>query len=190
MVSIELISKGENSLLGVLNSIKNQNFDEYEIICADRSGDIKIRDILKKYKCEVIDLPVGTTALKARYIAHKYANGDGAIILDSTRPLKDNALSIIYQKYYKHDMLIIKEDSLGSGFWVKQAELLKTLSEGEMDRIEKETIGFLLPRFYNAKILTEAFENIKKDTGKLFDKISYGEHHLTFEECGKIQVIL
>jgi len=186
MISIELISKGENSLLSVLDSIKNQNFDEYEIICADSSGDIKIKNILKEYKCRVIDLPVGTPHLKARYIAHKCANGDKVIILDSTRPLKDNALSIIYQKYYKRDMVIIKEDSLGSGFWVKQAELLKTLSEEEINRIEKETIGFLLPRFYNAKILTEAFENVKKDTGKLFDKISYGEHHLIFEECRKI----
>ena len=186
MISIELISKGENSLLGVLDSIKNQNFDEYEIICADSSGDITIKNILKKYKCRVIDLPVGTPHLKARYTAHKYANGDQAIILDSTRPLKDKALSIIYQKYYMHDMLIIKEDSLGSGFWVKQADLLKTLSEEEINRIEKETIGFLLPRFYDAKILTEAFENIKKDTGELFDKISYGEHHLIFEECKKI----
>jgi len=186
MISIELISKGENSLLSVLDSIKNQNFDEYEIVCADSSENIKIKNILKKYKCRIIDLPVGTPHLKARYIAHKYAGGDRAIILDSTRPLKENALSIIHQKYYKHDMVIIKEDSLGNGFWVKQANLLKDLSEEEIDRLEKETLGFLLPRFYDTKILTEAFENIKKDTGELFDKISYGEHHLIFEECKKI----
>lgn len=35
-------------------------------------------------------------------------------------------------------------------------------------------------------MLTTAFENIKTNTGELFNKISYGEHHLIFEECKKI----
>ena len=186
MISIELISKGENSLTEVLESIKNQDFNDYEIICADSSGDIKIQKILKKYKCRIINLPAGTPFLKARYTAHKYATGEKALILDSTRPLKHNALSLLYQKYYKHNMVIIREDSLGRGFWVNQANLLKDLSEKEIGRIKQETIGFLLPRFYDTKILTEAYDTIKKDTGRLFNKIGYGEHHLIFEECRKI----
>ena len=139
MISIELISKGENSLTEVLESIKNQDFNDYEIICADSSGDIKIQKILKKYKCRIINLPAGTPFLKARYTAHKYATGEKALILDSTRPLKHNALSLLYQKYYKHNMVIIREDSLGRGFWVNQANLLKDLSEKEIGRIKQET---------------------------------------------------
>lgn len=186
MISIELISKGEYSLKEVLESIEKQNFNDYEIICADSSGNSSVENVLREFNCKIINLPKDTGHLKARYFAHKHAAGDKSLILDSTRPLMDNALSIIYQKYYNHDMLIIKEGSLGEGFWVNQANLLKEISELQVNRIEKENLAFLLPRFYNTKMLTTAFENIKTNTGELFNKISYGEHHLIFEECKKI----
>ena len=186
MISIELISKGESSLKNVLESIKNQSYKDYEIICADSSNNINVKNLLLKYKCKVINLPENSGHLIARYTAHKYANGNKSLILDSTRPLKNNALEILYKNYYNYDMVILREDSLGKGFWVNQAKLLKYISEMQDKRLNNETLAFLLPRFYNTNLLTKAFDNIMKNTGKLFNKISYGEHHIIFDECKKL----
>ncbi len=186
MISIELISKGEASLKEVLESIQNQSYKDYEIICADSSNNIDVKNLLLDYNCKVIELPENSPHLIARYTAHKHADGDRSLILDSTRPLKDNALELLYNSYYKYDMVILREGSLGQGFWVNQAKLVKDVSEMQSNRLNSETLAFLLPRFYNSELLTNAFENIIENTGKLFDKISYGEHHIIFDECKKI----
>ena len=186
MISIELISKGEPSLKNVLESIKNQTYKDYEIVCANSSNNSEIKNLLLKYNCKVIDIQENSRALIARYTAHKYAKGEKSLILDSTRPLKNNALEILYKNYYNYDMVVLREDSLGYGFWVRQAKLLKDLSEMQSKRLNNETLAFLLPRFYNSDLLSGAFNNIIKNTGKLFDEISYGEHHIIFDECKKL----
>ena len=53
-------------------------------------------------------------------------------------------------------------------------------------RLSNETLAFLLPRFYNSDLLTKAFDNIITNTGNRFNKISYGEHHIIFDECKKL----
>ncbi len=186
MYSIELISKGEIYLGKTLESIFNQTYRDFEVICADSSGDKKVKDMISVYNCKSIELPPKTRALRARYEAHKAAKGDKCMILDSTRPLKVNALKTLNEKYAKHNMVIIKEDSLGNGFWVKQAKLLKQMDELETFRLKNETIAFLLPRLFESQILTYSFENILNIAGELFDKISYGEHHLIFEQARKM----
>lgn len=186
MISIELISKGESSLNSVLESIKNQTYKDYEVICANSSNDINIKKLLIKYNCRVIDLPTNSLALFARYTTHKHAMGDKSLILDSTRPLKSNALELLSKNYYDYDMVILREDSLGNGFWVNQAKLLKQISEMQGNRLNRESLAFLLPRFYNSKLLSIAFNNAIRESGNLFNKISYGEHHIIFDECRKI----
>ena len=186
MISIELISKGEPSLNDVLESIRNQTYKDYEIICADSSNDINVKNLLLKYNCKVFNLPPNSHHLTARYTAHKHAIGDRSLILDSTRPLKSNALELLYNKYYNCDMVILREDSLGNGFWVNQAKILKQISEMQGDRLSRESLAFLLPRFYNSKLLSDAFNNAIGETGNLFNEISYGEHHIIFDECRKI----
>lgn len=185
LISIEIISRGESSLESVLESINKQSYKDFEIVCADASSDKQVKQLLLSYGCRVIEIPEKCGHLEARYIAHINSKGSTSLILDSTRPLKENALELLFRKYYFSDMVIIKEDSLGKGFWVNQAKLIKEISESQIKRTEKENIAFLLPRFYNSKILTQAFNNIFKNTGPLFEKISYGEHHLIFEECKK-----
>lgn len=118
MISIELISKWENTIKEVLESIKKQNFNDYEIVYADSPENNSTKNILRGYNCNIIDLPRDTGHLKALYFVHKYATGDKSLILDSTRPLKDNALSIINEKYHSHEIVIIKENSLDQSFWV------------------------------------------------------------------------
>lgn len=186
MLSIEIISRGEASLINLLESINKQNFKDYEIICVDSSDNNFDENLLKKYKCKLIKLPQNSGHLIARYTAHKFAKGEISLILDSTRILTENALEILNENYYNYDMVILKESSLGKGFWVNQARLIKDISEMQSQRLKDETLAFLLPRFYKSALLTLAFDNLIKNTNGLFSKISYGEHHLIFEECRKL----
>lgn len=184
MISIEIISKGEEYLYQVLNSITDQTIKDYEVIIADSSGNLDLNNY-KQYNFKIINLPLNTPALKARYEAHKFSTGEYSLILDSTRPLTNNALELLLKNYNVYDMVIIREGSIGKGFWVNQAKLLKEISENQVYRLKNENLAFLLPRFYNSKILTQGFEYLKQETGQLFDKIGYGEHHLIFESCRK-----
>ena len=185
MISIELISRGEGSLKDVLDSIMEQNFKDIEIVCADASSNPAVKELLLDHGCKVIDIPQNTGHLKARFIAHQNATGEKSLILDSTRPLKRNALNVLFTEYYKSDMVIIKEDCIGEGFWVKQARIIKDISDTQILRNDNETLAFLLPRFYNSSVLTKAFLEIYTGLGDLFDEVSYGEHHLIFEACKK-----
>ncbi len=181
MISIELISRGEPYLADTLESIREQSYNNYEVVCADSSGKGNVEKILDDYGCKTVILPEDTLFLSARYHSHLLSKGEFCLILDSTRPLRDKALELLSQKYSSYDMTIIRENSIGKGFWVEQARKLSEISLSEKDRLKYETLAFLLPRFYKKEILDRAFTEITRIVGDLFDKIGYGEHHLIFE---------
>ena len=186
MISIELISKGEDHLKNTLESIRRQDFNDFETVCADSSGRKEVERLLDDYGCKVIEMPVETRHLSARYQSHLNSKGEWCLLLDSTRPLKNETLSSLMKKYSKYDMTIIKEDSIGIGFWAEQARKLADISASQFNRLETETLAFLLPRFYKREVLDFSFLNIREITQSLFDKISYGEHHLIFEQAKKL----
>lgn len=185
MISIELISRGEPALRNTLRSIVQQDFRDFELICVDSSRNKETLDLLSTYNCRLIDLPERTGHLLARYEAHKYAKGERSLLLDSTRPLFPNALDTLNKVYYNYDMVVIKAASVGNGFWVEQAEKLREINEQQIWRLKKEAVAFLLPRLFNKSILTDAFDSIISQNQGLYEDISYGEHHLIFEECWK-----
>lgn len=185
MISIELISKGEPVLLNTLDSIFGQDYDDFEVVCVDSSNNVDIWDYSKEHNVKLVKVPIGTRALRARYEAHAHSIGELSLLLDSTRPLKANVLKELAEKFHKFDMTIIKEDSIGHGFWVSQSAKIKEISEKQAIKPGRLTPAFLLPRLYKSAILTDAFHDIKGHTEALFDQISYGEHQLIFEYCRK-----
>ena len=186
MISIELISKAEYHLKDTLESIRRQDFNDFETVCAESSGRKEVERLLDDYGCKVIEMPVETRHLSARYQSHLNSKGEWCLLLDSTRPLKNETLSSLMKKYSKYDMTIIKEDSIGTGFWAEQARKLNDISASQFSRLETETLAFLLPRFYKKEVLDFSFSKIKEITNSVFDKISYGEHHLIFEQAKKL----
>ena len=182
MVSIELITKGEDTLIDVLESIKNQTFNDYEIICTNSAKNIDTSELLKKYNVKEIKTEELPALLAARYLSNLYATGEYRLILDSTRPLKNNALEILTTKYNSYSAVCIKEGSVGKGFWVNQANILKILSEGSFSKLNSKNVAYLLPRFYKSNILNYSFKFLKENIDKtLFSEISYGEHHLIYD---------
>ena len=84
------------------------------------------------------------------------------------------------------DEAIIKEDSRRTGFWVEQAKKLAEISTSQFNMLVKETLAFLLPRFYRMEVLDFYFSNIKEITNGVCYKSSFGEHHHIFEQAKKL----
>ena len=85
----------EEYLPVLLESIKKQNFDDYEIIVSDANSTDKTREIAKDYGCIVVD---GGMPGVGRNNGAKVAHGDYLLFLDSDLELTDDYLrNVIYE---------------------------------------------------------------------------------------------
>lgn len=181
-IGIELITRGEQSLGKVLTSVSRQSFTSYGVTCVNSSVDPKTSQLLQEYGVKEITASPETRALKARYLAHTNSTGSYRLLLDSTRPLEENALEILINRYEKFLAVCIREGSIGHGFWVSQADRLRSMSEKLFLQTVEQNVAYILPRYYSAEVLDRSFESLRKHIDEdLFDRISYGEHHLIYE---------
>ena len=181
-IGIELITRGEQSLEKVLISLSKQSFTGYDVTCVNSSLDPKISQLLQEYGVKEIAVNPETRHLKARYLAHINSSGRYRLLLDSTRPLEEKALETLISKYKKFPAVCIREGSIGHGLWVSQADRLRSLSENLFIKTLGENVAYILPRYYYSEILDKSFETLRKNIDNdLFDRISYGEHHLIYE---------
>ncbi len=96
ILSIIIPTYNEEEYLPVLlDSIKKQSFDDYEIIVADANSTDKTRDIAKSYGCIVVD---GGLPAVGRNNGAKIAKGEYLLFLDSDLKLTDEYLrNVIYE---------------------------------------------------------------------------------------------
>lgn len=183
--SIEMITRGEKTLQNSLNSIMKQSYNSLEIVCANSSSDPSTVKILDDYS--VKHLEVGPVKhLRGRELAHSLSDSKFSLIMDSTRILDPNALEILKGYIEEYNMVAIKEDSLGEGFWVNQARIYKSMSERNInsDAVMEKIPSYILPRLYKSDNLTKIFFNLRyKIPNELFNSIGYGEHHIIFQEA-------
>jgi glycosyltransferase involved in cell wall biosynthesis len=79
----------------LLDSIKEQDFDDYEIIVADANSTDKTREIAKDYGCIVVD---GGLPAVGRNSGARVDKGDLLLFLDSDLQLTDEYLrNVIYE---------------------------------------------------------------------------------------------
>ena len=141
-----------------------------------------IAELLKDYGVDEVRVKPYTKHLEARYLAHTKSSGKFRLLLDSTRPLRQNALEVLISQYGKFEAVCIKEGSLGHGFWVRQAKILSHLSGYSDIKVKTSEIAYILPRFYREEVLSRAFKFLKENIDDhLFAEISYGEHHLIYD---------
>ncbi len=181
MISIEIPTIGEKTLLNVLESVREQTFQDYEVVVCDSSAEGVGGDIAREFGAHVIRKK--TRLLGARILLHKEAKGDRALLLDSTRTLHQNCLMMLSS--FKEDMVVIAEKSIGNSIYAKAASLdMKlNLSEGNI-RVSLENLsGVVLPRFFDSSLLSSVISRIEHRIGSDVENIIHGDHRMIFIEA-------
>lgn len=91
----------EKCLPLLLESIKKQSFEDYEIIVADAGSKDKTVEIAKKYGCIVVK---GGRAAKGRNEGAKIASGDLFLFIDSDIIMPDGFLEDALEKFMKFNL--------------------------------------------------------------------------------------
>jgi len=149
VISIEIPITHGKYLRQVLESIRQQTYQDYEVIVVN-SGRKELSDMVKQFGFKLVEKK--TKLLHARYLAHKESKGDYALILDETRMLERDTLKTLSSLDY--DMVIIGEKEVGDSLWVKLAQLDKenVLYCNPIDPLN----GIALPRYFKSEILSRA----------------------------------
>jgi len=175
MVKISVVIPTYNSekTIGLcLDSLKNQTFNDFEVIVVDSYSKDKTLEIVEKYSKD-LDIKVIQTDWKllgARYLGFKESNGEYHLMLDSDQILKENTLerAIDLMKKDNYDMLILEEKTYNPRTFVQKLfqadrELVHKLFDVQKDALE----GTLLPRFFKREILEKAFKEIPEEIMKV-----------------------
>jgi glycosyltransferase involved in cell wall biosynthesis len=156
----------EDNIKKLLESIRKQDFDDYEIIVADAGSKDGTKKIAQKFGCKIVK---GGTPAKGRNQGAKEAKGNILLFLDADVILKNNSLKKALKEFKKKKLKIATFFLLPSG--------------------SKKAPKFLFTFFYNIpiflmeKILPHAAMGILvnkalfKKLGGFDEKITLAEDH-------------
>ena len=179
MISIEIPVTHGKYLRQVLESIRKQSYQDYEVVIVN-SGSEELSDVIKEFGFNVINQKA--KLLHARHLAHKESKGDYALILDETRMLEKDTLKTLSSLDF--DMVIIGEKEIGDSFWVKLAQLDKENITycNPVDPLK----GIALPRYFKSEVLSKALSSAKGKLGEKFYEVVFRDHDIIFYEASKI----
>ena len=104
MLSIIIITLNEEKMLpGLLESIRKQEFKDYEIIVSDAGSKDNTVDIAKNHGCKVVK---GGLPAKGRNEGVKAAQGDLILLLDADCLLPDNFLAKAVEEFNAKNLQI------------------------------------------------------------------------------------
>jgi len=156
----------EDNLEKLLESIHEQDFDNYEIIVADNGSEDKTLEIAKKYKCKITK---GGLPAKGRNEGAKIAKGSLLLFLDADTILPEMVFAKVLKEFKKRKLEIATFFLVPSG----------------RKKMSKETIGFIflynIPIFLMEKFLPHAAMGILIKR-KLFEKLKGFNEKITLAE--------
>lgn len=180
MISIEIPVTWGSHLEEVLEVIRSQEYEDYEIVCSLSTVDSSVIDILKKF--DVKYNWGNQNILSKRYYANLISKGDGILLLDETRIPSRNLLQQLSTN--ESDMAVIPELDYGNGWLVRIANADKIFaSEKAKSNPNLVLNGFVMPRYFKRWIINKTFEMIRsKISQEIFDSILMEDHQIiTYE---------
>lgn len=178
MISITIPVVSGKHLRKVLESIRSQNFQEYEVVVVNDRSDNNISEIVKEFDSK--EIRMSGTLMMARYFAALASVGEFVLQLDETRILNgQEALKNLSTK--KADCVFIKETENVTNMLTKAAAIDKIKSFSELSI----SLGkpYVLPRYYRRDILCGAFDSLKLKLGSVFSKLPGAEDLLIYHEA-------
>ena len=145
MLSIVITTLNEEEYLpGLLNSIKEQNFNDLEIIVSDAGSKDKTAEIAKKYGCKVVK---GGLPSVGKNNGAKKAKGNIIVFMDADMKLNRNELKTALKEFRVRelDVAIVQYRSLEKNFWGNVAvHLLYNIPVIILENILPHGVGFML----------------------------------------------
>lgn len=177
MISIEFSVMNGQNLEKLLESVRVQTYQDYEIVVVNSNDEYN--DFLKQYGAVVIKKDTGK--LESRYLAHSKSKGDFEFILEETRILYPNALEKLNEAG-SVDMAIIRETEIGDKPINKLNRLdMRISSLGHAEPLDSL---YLLPRYFRREVLDfgleKAYENLPVE---LIPKIVSSDMEMIYYEA-------
>ena len=177
MISIEFSVVNGRNLDNLLESVRTQTYQDYEIVVVTSND--KSHDLLKQYGATVIEKHTGK--LEARYLAHSNSKGDFEFILEETRILRPDALEKLFE-IGSVDMAIVREKEIGNNLINKLNRL--DMQIGSLKGSESPDSLYVLPRYFRREVLAygleKAYENIPPE---LIPKIVSSDMEMIYFEA-------
>jgi glycosyltransferase involved in cell wall biosynthesis len=153
MISIEFSVVSGKHLDELLNSLRKQKYQDFEVIIVNSNPEFS--GIIREFGAKEIFKKTGK--LEARALAHKEAKGDFELLLEETRLLTENALYLLH-KLDNIDMAIIHELELGN-------HLVNKLNRFDSENAFRfASVGpgklYLLPRYFRHEVLSNSFASL------------------------------
>ena len=166
----------EKYLPALLESIKRQDFDDYEVIVADAGSQDRTREIAQEWGCKVVE--GGMPAVGRNYGAEK-ARGDCLLFLDSDVILTRDYLESCVYEFQKREL----------GIAITQ---ITPLSDTFLDKVTHDFANFFMKRVENIKphgagcygIITT--KKLHKEVGGFDEDLDFGEDTDYIERIGAI----
>jgi glycosyltransferase involved in cell wall biosynthesis len=131
MVSVIITTKNEEKNIDdCLRSIKNQTFQNIELIVVDNFSEDKTVETAKKYTAKVYSK--GPERSSQRNFGAKAANGQYLLYLDADMILGPNVIEECLEKCERDriNALYIPERIIGEGFWIKVRDFERSFYTG------------------------------------------------------------
>ncbi|MGC9192235.1 MAG: glycosyltransferase family 2 protein, partial [Conexivisphaera sp.] len=183
MISIEIPTLGEGTLGAVLESVRRQTLQDYEVLVLDGSPDHSASDVARAYGARVIRMRCNL--LRARYELHRAARGEAALLLDATRILRRDALEVLGGA--GGEMVVAAEREARTGVLSGAIDLDRRLA---VEAAVEADVGYLdayvLPRYFSSPLLSRAMESLRVGLGADFDAVIGEDHRMIFLEALRI----
>lgn len=179
-ISIEVVTNYDPRITNLLESIRKQTFQGYEVIVV--SSDSTVKELVSPFDLKFV-IAENTGTLYRRILAHEFSSSKRALLLESSRFLVPDALEELIKT--RNDLKIVEEKDVGNNYISKiqnierKKDLLNT-KNFDPDFLAAE------PRYFNSEVLTSAFTKIRNIPAEILKKIQWGDMDIIYYETFKI----